>query len=770
MRTEQYELALSLTNDMVASVEQAQASANLFLFTSNPVYLRQFQQLSDDVELKIDSLTRMPSQVEQHATLLEIVVLLQKKKTTIADLAHQFSRQGVQDSLSLYVFSYKPQVTSDSVIVTTVRQDTLLRNEPKQGFWRKLGGLFSSSTTQEREYNVTTTTQVNTITSVAWDTLAIASDMRALSEQTRRAEQRHSSALKNIERQVSKLMLADQTLSEEISRLLIKLHRQTLDLTFSEIQKNKHRFERSYTWMLVTAGAALLLVLIFVGRIIVDVNKSLVLRKALEEEKRRVEQLLASRHELLLWVSHDIKTPLASMLGYVDLCQADEAIQHKHRQWFSAMRNAANHILAMLTNLLDFSRLEQGKLRVDYSRFDVQELCRELAEMFEPLAFQKNIKLQYQCEVDTLQYVSSDRVKIKEIAVNLLSNAIKYTLQGEVRFRVYENENHLCLKVEDTGVGMSPEKIEVIFQPFSRLENASAMADGSGVGMYVVKGLINILQGNIQVGSEVGVGTQIEVQIPVEKVSKDSIACHDEEQVCVSEKSHRVLLVDDAAVLLTMLTQMLQRLGCTAIPCKSIGEFEQQVGNIDAYDVVLTDMDMGAASGLDVLRKVREVTTATPVFAMTAHGEFGGKEATQAGFNGCLSKPFSINLLANLLNNSCSVNHVPSDFTPLMEMFEGDVEVVKDILQVFELETTDNIVKLQQAVDSDDFSSAQALCHKMLPMFAQLDKHDLVEILKRMDSIRGKNAGYYPQWKDRLHEFMAGAEVLLNEVREFLTQ
>jgi CheY-like chemotaxis protein len=523
----------------------------------------------------------------------------------------------------------------------------------------------------------------------------------------------------------------------------------------------------------VIIGVALsLLVLVFIFLIIIDANKSSSTRRALEEEKKRTEELMNNRHKLLLSVSHDVKTPLTSMLGYMELWR-DKELPPKLRQQLISMENSGTYILLLLTNLLDFSRLEQGNLQANYSAFDVQALCDEVEEMFAPLALQKELAFKQTCELHDFACIISDRLKLKQVLVNIVSNAVKYTLKGEVSLTVREEGDSLRFCVADTGIGIPEAKAGNLFKPFWRIESSSSVAEGSGLGLSVVKGLTEILQGSVSVQSQEGVGTQVELVLPIKKASAAMVEHQGTTEAVVFGKKLNVLVVDDDVTLLAMLEEMQHKLGNTVATCRNKPELEALIPRLASFDMAITDMYMGAISGKDVLQKLREAAPSLPVFVMTAHGDFSYQRAISEGFDGYLPKPFSMSQLAGLSEKKATGDAAEqkpagkSGIAALLELFNGDRKAVADVVKVFVADATANLELLRRFTNENDFKSAQELCHKMLPMLAQLRLTDIVAFPEKMNGLRGKKPKHFPQWRKKAFAFAAEAEKQLGKIAEY---
>ena len=392
--------------------------------------------------------------------------------------------------------------------------------------------------------------------------------------------------------------------------------------------------------------------------------------------------------------------------------------------------------------------------------------------MFKPIAENKQLKFFYHKNIADNIYVNSDALKIKQVASNIISNALKYTIEGEVHFGVYLINNKLIFNVIDQGIGIPNEKIEELFKPFSKAENNTGLAEGNGFGLFVVKGLLELLGGNIKVMSELEKGSHFEISIPVkvvEKIKEEKPETSDNQIVTTKKKLH-ILLVDDDNSLLAVISSMLNKIGHTSDICRSYIEFNKYINELDNYDMVLTDREMGTFSGNDVMKMIKAVNKEKKVILMTASDEYSEKYAINEGFDGYIKKPFSIKDLALLLNdNWTEEDHTKcefsDDFPQLCSMFDNDSKAIREILQTFVNTTSDNLVILNDAITEHDFAKAQAVCHKMRPMFIQLEQKS-AEYLTDMDSRRGQDASTLPDWEEKGIEFMNQADALLAMLAE----
>ena len=691
--------------------------------------------------------------------LNDIIDLLNRKENIIKEITHQYDIFNPYDEIYKILMNYKPKEKTTRIVAVS-RQDTIVKKGEKQGFFQR---VFSSETPRDSVILVTTTTY-DTITE---ESPASRIDlMEGIKIYTDKGKQEYLERLQTIENQYQIFIKSDQEISEEISDLLILLHKQTLTSVWLAIQKSESIIQKSLDYSIYGGTVALISILLFILLISRDIKRVSRARRATEEAKKRTEEIMESRHKLLLSVSHDIKAPLSSVIGYIELMQMEQHNENDIKR-LNSMKYSSQHILSLLSNLLEFSSLEQGKQFIKRADFNISELCDQLASMFQPIATNKQLKFFYHKNIADNIYINSDALKIKQVVSNIISNALKYTIEGEVHFGVYLINNKLIFNVIDQGIGIPNEKIEEMFKPFSKAENNTGLAEGNGFGLYVVKGLLEILGGNIRVMSELEKGSHFEISIPVKMATKavEEKQKQTDNQIVINKKKLHILLVDDDNSLLAVISAMLNKIGHTSDICRSYIEFNKYINELDNYDMVLTDREMGTFSGNDVMKTIKAVNKDKKVVLMTASDEYTEKFAINEGFDGYIKKPFSVRDLAALLNVNITEKErqkceFSDDFPQLCAMFDNDSDSIREILQTFVKSTSDNLVILNDTITEHDFAKAQSVCHKMRPMFIQLEQAS-AQYLTDMDSRRGQDASTLPDWEEKGIEFMNQSDALL---------
>ena len=757
--------ALSWVNEFTKSVHGAQNSANLYAFTEQQKYKREFNAYRDEIKTLTDSLMQFEISEDNKMMVNEIEDLIKSKGRISNELSKQFHDFNPLAEFDRTIDEYTPPQPEEEIVITTVSKDTVLhvpKKEEKKSFWERVGKVFRPDEEQEDSIIYISIERSDTlrIQQQRADTVDILADLRILSD---RAKTEYWNKIEQYGKKTQELVKADNQLSEQISTLLIRLNQEILDSTVAEIEKSEEIIKENTKTSILIGAATLTLIIIFIILIISDVNKGYRARRAAEEAKRKTEEIMESRHKLLLSVSHDIKAPLTSIMGHVELMDKTE-----NEKDIVSIKQSADHILNLLNNLLEYSSLEQGKLQTSKETFDIVQLCEEIAEMFAPIAKHKNLQFHFENDIAPKTLLKTDKLKIRQILTNIISNGIKYTLEGSVTFRARLGRSLIVFDITDTGVGIPQDKLEEVFKPFVRIETYNQFAEGSGYGMSVVKGLVDLLGGEIHTESEVGKGSHFEIRIPVEEVEKP---IKGKSEITESnKKSLNILVFDDDNTLLSVIDNMLRRLGHQAIPCRSMNDLDNALQQIQDYDYILTDREMGAVTGNDVLFLVKEVDPQKPIILMTGRIEYTTEKAKEEGFDGFLQKPFNLKQLENLFGSvALSEDETETaypDFPAFSEMMGNDKEAMTTILNVFVQSTADDLVLMNTLIEESDFIGMQSLCHKMLPMFTQLERD--TTFLAKMNAMRGtgKKEKHYRKWKDDARQFMAQTDELMDLLAE----
>lgn len=385
----------------------------------------------------------------------------------------------------------------------------------------------------------------------------------------------------------------------------------------------------------------------------------LLLRKARRAEASAKEANLA-KTQFLHNVSHDIRTPMNAILGYSELMKNElkdndlsKVVEHLNK-----LQKAGNILLSIINNVLDMARIESGHMELDENYANIEDIRQRLFEMFEDEAKKKNIHVRYTFNVEH-KHVMADVTKVEEIFVNILSNAVKYTpSNGSVEVNVDElscdEPGYMIVRtsITDTGIGMSKEYLEKIFESFSRERMTSSKISGTGLGMAIVKKYVDLLGGKIDVKSVLGKGSTFIVTLKY-KIADEKYYLNEQEENCEVDNKildgKHILLAEDNDLNAEIALTILERAGLFVDRVKNGIECVNKVieNPVGTYDVILMDIQMPKMDGYKATCEIRNLQdkakACIPIVAITANAfEEDKKKAIDAGMDGHIAKPINI--------------------------------------------------------------------------------------------------------------------------------
>lgn len=563
-----------------------------------------------------------------------------------------------------------------------------------------------------------------------------------------------------------RLSYSNDLVNMKIYSLILDFEAEDTALLMRRIRRSEGIRRRASHILGGVTGGSILLMLFFVGILWRDVNRGNRYRRELERANREKESLLAAREQLMLAITHDIKAPLGSVMGYIDLLSrlTDDKRQELY---LHNMKDSSEHLLALVNSLLDFYRLDINKIEVNRVAFCPAQLFEAIRAGFAASAAARGLDLRFETGEGAARTVEGDAFHIRQIADNLLSNALKFTDRGWVKLRVDVVGGDLVFSVRDTGRGIGREERERIFAEFVRLSSARGV-DGFGLGLSIVDRLVKLLDGKISLESRLGEGSRFIVTLPVRETGEvgtfSGSASGPESaaeapavpaEPAAGQREWRVLLVDDDPLQLEMTAAMCRRADITAESCP----YPEYVGKLvgeGRFDLVLTDIQMPTADGFTVLKTVHEVDPTLPVVAVSARGELDAADFRGKGFAGCLRKPFTSGELLEAIRAACGEGpdsgepgepgrsggsgaaDAPQpdrvDFSALTAYAGDDAEAARSILHSFAEQTAANCNDLEKALDADDEAAVKALAHKMIPIFTMLGAREVAEVLRRAEN------------------------------------
>lgn len=761
------------------------------LRTGNLDEYHHYLKAMKEVNASIDTLEIILTDTLQQARLDTVRTLLRNKQwnmyAVLEAMRNTPTDQIYQEQLDSLIAQQDSLLSTPHVrrkVITHHNSYTI--HHKKKGFFKRLADVFAPGKEDSTQVsNVIQEEYTDTLDEVYSPIDTISHMITGIQHKVFQTRQKETEMLNT---RINSLRIVGSGLSQRVNQLLENIEHDEQEAARVKLMQEEEIRKNAAKTMAHIAIAAFILVLVFSVVIARDITRNNHYRKELEKAKLYAENLLVAREKLMLTITHDIKAPAGSIIGYIDLLI--RLVNDKRQQFYlSNMKSSAQHLLALVTSLLDYHRLEAGKMDLHPVTFNPHELLTNIYNSFLPLAEKKELQLTLKEKLPETLNLEGDPFRIRQITENLLSNALKFTATGEITLQAEYHGNQFVLRVSDTGCGMTEKEQEKIFKEFTRLRSAQGQ-EGFGLGLSITRKLVELLGGKIEIESTPGKGSTFQVSMPLPSISSKTFHGTTPTTTQVSERLLRILIIDDDRIQMHLTEAMLHNLEeefeglkIKTVCCEHPEELVTELQN-GKFDLVFTDIQMPAMNGFELLKHLRSLHFAQaqsiPLIAITARGDMDETDFQRKGFAGMLQKPFSQSDLCRILTHVFSLQTneaalptqtgIPSspkleeeksyNFSPLTAFSEDDPKAAREILQTFAQETRKNLKKIQDAMQMEDMESLCAVAHKMLPTFIMIEARKAIPSLQWLEQQRG-NHNY-------CQEATRAASIIVEETKNIL--
>lgn len=747
-----------------------------------------------EVNASIDTLETILTDTLQQARLDTVRTLLQNKQwnmyAVLEAMRNTPTDQIYQEQLDSLIAQQDSLLSTPHIrrkVITHHNSYTI--HHKKKGFFKRLADVFAPGKEDSTQVsNVIQEEYTDTLDEVYSPIDTISSMITGIQHKVFQTRQKETEMLNT---RISSLRVIGSGLSQRVNQLLENIEHDEQEAARTKLMQEEEIRKEAAETMAKIAIAAFVLVLVFSIVIARDITRNNHYRRELEKAKSYAENLLVAREKLMLTITHDIKAPAGSIIGYINLLI--RLVNDRRQQFYlSNMKSSAQHLLALVTSLLDYHRLEAGKMDLHPVAFNPHELLTDIYNSFLPLAEKKQLQLDFKEKLPETLTLEGDPFRIRQIVENLLSNALKFTAAGGITLQAEYHGNQFVFCVSDTGCGMTASEQERIFKEFTRLSSAQGQ-EGFGLGLSITRKLVELLLGRIDIESAPGKGSTFKVSMPLPSISPKPAPGSKEPAITLPKIHLRIAIIDDDRIQMHLTEAMLHNAAeevkgfkVEAVCCEQPEELIEQLKN-RTFDLVFTDIQMPAMNGFELLHHLRNQNFAQaqsiPVIAITARGDMNENDFLQKGFAGMLQKPFNQSELKKVVKNALPHLTVsdnipdtspvqkeahetsphtdqPYNFSPLTAFSEDDPEAAKEILRTFAQETQKNMEKLQTAISNKDMEALCATAHKMLPTFLMIEAQKAIPMLKWLEQQRGTQT-YTPEAEQ-------AAEAVIAETKQVL--
>ena len=749
-------------NGILSNLYTAEGLERNLLQTGDSKYFSSYLQLMDSVKTQIDSLNMLIMNPVQKNHTDTVLTLLEYKRKNIRELKYLKENYSAN---ALYKKTLNElDANKDSIIRyytinkrQTTKYDTTYIKQNKPTFFNRLFGLFSDQTPKDSAIQVKISkyiqrdslySDINPADSVAALLNTISNEIRTrslIAEQQIRLKERE-------------ILESDKTITLQLKEILSVIENEELIQSFTKVFEQQTHNE-DITRYIVALGVLSFFTILFFGiNILRDLTKSQHYRQSLEAAKNETELVLKSKEQLMLSLTHDLKSPLNAISGFTSLI-AKQRVNPTVDRYIKNIDQSSKHIMKLVNSLLDLARLQQGKLKMNPVPFNLRLLIDEITENYSPGATHKNVALILENGIAYHQNYSGDPVRITQIYVNLLSNAIKFTDIGSIKIMgnntvINDNVDEITLDIIDTGMGIDKEELPFVFDEFSRGRADNASYEGTGLGLNITRRLIDLLKGEIEVSSSPGKGSHFKVSFPLEKTDelpeypqsdlsgKGSVDTPDISRL-------RIWVVDDDPLMLEMLDAVFKaeniQVKTFNDPVKAAEEFKK-----GGADLLITDIQMPVYDGLELLEKIEQKAGKVfPAIAMSGKDETDDNSLGDR-FIAFIQKPFepadllqiiyqNLDIIRSGNKNQNQEGEVFYSLEKIKSFVGNDRDDLNNILSSFIEASLDNIALLETYTTQRNFEKIREVSHKMLNFLRQLEIHELVKIFSALENYETSN-------------------------------
>ncbi len=713
------------------------------------------RSLGTEYQSEVDTLRRLFNEkVQSFENLIDIKV---KQTTRQIDRSALRALSRTQETMLRDSLLMPRQEITTTTTTRTESVDSETEEEENPGLFQRVFG-----SKKDKESNrIPVRSEVRKEKTVAYDSAyfekvdTLITTARKALEQAEQQRQMQSAILTGKELE---MVSKDQMIYNQLRSIILNIKQIEELVSNAEKRETLSVAKRSFTSVAVFAICGGLLAMALIYLVIRDIISGRKMQLELRRAKSKAEKLASVKEEFLANMSHEIRTPLNAIIGFSEQL-ASSSLDNDQRSRLQRVRSSSEHLLMLVNDILDYSKIESGKLRFEEIGFKVSLVVNESLSTIEHLAANKGIELLAEIDPQLEDFiVKGDPIRLKQILINLAGNGVKFTAHGYVKILVKiksRRKDRLWIEflVEDTGKGIAPEKLSTIFEGFDQEDTSiSRKYGGTGLGLTISKKLVNLLKGKIDVMSEVNQGSTFVLKLPFKVGDKDDYSGKfDPERVEINLEGKRLLLIDDDSMNHVLLKPSLERWGLDFESCYD-GESGIEMAMASYFDFILVDLQMPGKSGLEVIKEIRSKFSASQNAALilcTANAMIKkAKDPSLEMIDATLLKPFKEYEIAALLagidhteESGINEDALIGKEEPLYTLdnfsaFAGDdTKVLKEFLISFMETNEEHLSLLHSYFETEDYVNVGDTAHKMKNTFGQLKANAVMQHLQELEKL-----------------------------------
>ena len=496
-------------------------------------------------------------------------------------------------------------------------------------------------------------------------------------------------------------------------------------------------------------------------------TKALHIKYDLEELKKQKEIAELSdklKEQFLANVSHEIRTPMNGVLGMAHLLNKTNPTKEQE-EYIDAIKISASNLMVIINDILDFSKINAGKIEFNENEFNFRDLMKGIIQTLQVKADEKKIKIGCTIDYRIKDNLVGDPIRLNQILINLMGNAVKFTENGKILLdvKLLDQKDNICkirMKIKDSGIGIPENKLQSIFESFEQAENNKRRYEGTGLGLTIVKQLVELQGGSISVTSRINEGSEFTVDMTFKlgkNQPKQDIILHNEQIEALNFSNVSVLIVEDNKVNQLLLKNMLKKFGFDKLETAENGRIALNKLRENNFDLVLMDIQMPEMDGYEITHEIRtrlrKEMRNIPVIAITADASDKEKaKAKEAGLDDYIVKPYTpeelyftiikyvkplnTNIKEPRKNNISAISNYKEAGMNLdfLEKFTGgDQELTIQLMEIFLKQVPEAVQKLNHSIASHDWTETHAISHKIKSSIAIFELNELKKLITNIE-------------------------------------
>ena len=762
LRKELFDLGSTLS--MMYEMEE---TASLIAIIDNEKLKIEYDSLTNRVFNQIDSLRLISTDSIINISLDSLYILLSKKNINALEmfqLTKQIDKNIEQEFIKRIIITKADIDKLESILanVIQVKEDTVQVIAEKRSFLQRVRDVVRPTDdilTQTSKSSVSETKDL--IAPLLSDTI-----IELFQQKSEAVQKQNAKIMQQLLAHQQELLKIKDLIVFHINKIMDEMKERAYQTQIDFQNEKVKSKERSTSLVAIVGVSALIIVIFFMSWTVQSLNKTLQLQKNIQEAKKHAEKLLISREQLIYTITHDIKAPLSSIIGFLDLLMSEVSLTQIQHYYVNNMYSSASHIQDLVRNLLDFHSIEKEQPKLNSIVFLPDSLIHNIYDSFLPLAEKKKMFFDLKSTFPKTETFLSDPYYIRQIVNNLLSNALKYTPEhGRIQLiSSLEGLDSWKISVKDTGQGIDTQDQVRIFDEFVRLGKTVTEVEGTGLGLTIAKKLANLLGGTLELESQKGVGSTFTLTVPLIPVLEKAI---NQPNIDSDTTSGRILFVDDDQIQLNLLSELMKKEGWPCVCCLNAYDALDYIRKT-SFDIIFTDIQIPGMEGFELVQRIRESdfpqATTVPIIAFSAGCQKSESEIKDAGFTEFLLKPFQAKQLLEIIEkytpfkrNQVENNQEMNGFgwQKVMEFVADDKEAAMNIIDSFIEETNKDMEHLKIAFQQEDKEAIKQISHKMLTLMRMFASDEIVSILDDFDRgivFQEKQLILFPLLEDTLKE------------------